>query len=95
MNKIKLFNQDKELRKLLKISQIVAIDRADNWLIYHRLQQLEISCQYAANKPLRFELKQTKDLIQFWSVLKQFYSTRQELISWLNNCWQSQCDRSG
>ncbi|MDJ0719510.1 MAG: hypothetical protein QNJ54_35705 [Prochloraceae cyanobacterium] len=75
-----------------KLSQIIAINRVDRWSVYQRLQQLEISCQCLTNESLRAEFKSPLDAIQLWSVVKQIYSTRTELILWLNRCWERKND---
>lgn len=70
-----------------KISQTVAVDRIDRWVVYRRLQQLNISCECFTDKPLQVQLNNTKEAIQLWSVVKQIRSNRCELINWLDSCW--------
>lgn len=71
-----------------KISQIVRVSQMDRWLVYQRLQQLEIPCQCFSNKPLQVEISNTKEAIQLWSAVKQITSSRSELIDWIDSCWQ-------
>jgi hypothetical protein len=67
---------------------IVEIDWADRWLVYQRLQELEIPCWCEANQPLRVEVVNPTTVVQLWSVMRQFTSSRQDLIYSLEICWQ-------
>jgi len=71
-----------------KISQVVRVNRADRWIVYQRLQQLGIPCQCFTNKDLKVELTNPTEAIQLWSVVRQIFSSRTELIDWLDTCWQ-------
>lgn len=71
-----------------KISQVVGVSQIDRWLVYRRVQQLELTCQCFANKPLEVEIGNTQEAIQLWSVVKQITSSRRELIDWVDRCWQ-------
>ena len=74
-------NQESEL-------QVVAIERSARWQVYHRLQALEIECYCKTNQTLRVNLDNPLVGIQLWSVVKQVTGARQELIDWLDRCWQ-------
>ena len=68
--------------------QVIEVSWIDRWFVYHRLQELEIPCQCSSNQPLQVEVNNTISAIQLWSISKQLTGTRQDLINWLNQCWQ-------
>lgn len=68
-------------------SQIIDISWSERWQVYHRLKALEIECSCHTDKPLQAYLDNPKTAIQIWSVVKQCTANRQELIDWLNQCW--------
>lgn len=69
-------------------SQIIEVAWSERWQVYHRLKALEIECSCQTDKPLQAYLSNPKTAIQLWSVVKQCTANRQELIDWLNQCWQ-------
>lgn len=73
----------------LEPSQVVQVDWSDRWIVYHRLQELQIPCHCSTNQPLEVQLSSPTEVIQLWSVIKQYSSSRRELIQWLNTCWQA------
>ena len=68
-----------------EISEISWVDR---WQVYKRLQELDIHCWCEVEKPLRVQLKNTNEVTQLESVLKQFTANRYELVQLLQRCWQ-------
>lgn len=58
------------------------------WEIFYRLQALEIACSCNINESLKIESNNIKTAIQVWSVTKQYGAPRQELVCWLERCWQ-------
>jgi hypothetical protein len=68
----------------------IKINRADRWVVYYRLQELQIPCCCSANHPLQVEIVSPTTAIQLWSVLRQVSASRHELISWLSNCWDKE-----
>lgn len=68
--------------------EIVEIDWVDRWLVYKRLQELEIPCWCSINQPLQVQIDTLKDAIQLFSVVRQFTRSRQELIESLEHCWR-------
>ncbi len=71
----------------LEPSQVVEVDWGDRWIVYHRLQDLQIPCHCCTNQPLQVQLTSPTAVIQLWSVVKQYSASRRELIDWLTNCW--------
>ncbi len=69
-------------------NNIISVQWTHKWDIYHRLQALEIDCHCKSNRPLLIELNSPQTAIQVWSVIKHLSASRQELIGWLNRCWQ-------
>ncbi|CCQ50668.1 Asr1405/Asl0597 family protein [Crocosphaera watsonii] len=67
--------------------QVVEVDSCDRWIVYHRLQQLDIPCICETHKPLEVQVSNPTAMIQLWSVTKQYSASRQELIDWLKDCW--------
>ena len=70
-------------------NNIISVKLTHKWDVYHRLKALEIDCQCKTNQPLLIELNTPQTAIQVWSVVKHLTAPRQELIDWLNRCWQS------
>ncbi|WP_414752914.1 Asr1405/Asl0597 family protein [Anabaena sp. CCY 9910] len=68
---------------------VVEVDWADRWQVYQRLQELEIPCWCEANQPLKVELVTPMTVVQLWSVMRQFTSSRRDLIYSLEINWQS------
>lgn len=66
----------------------VGIKDTERWNIYHRLQQLEIPCHCSTNQPLEVELNSPGAIAQLCFVVKQLTAPRNELIEWLNGCWE-------
>jgi hypothetical protein len=68
---------------------IFIIDTAwgDRWQIYHRLQELEISCECATGKPLTVAVETPTAAAQVWSVARQPSIGRSQLVDWLNRCF--------
>ncbi|MGK7894278.1 MAG: Asr1405/Asl0597 family protein [Xenococcus sp. (in: cyanobacteria)] len=79
-------NTDKNL-------QIVTIEWSRRWQVYHRLKALEIECYCRMNEPLKVIPNSPQQLIQLWSIVKEVTNTKQELVEWLNQCWQIKSDR--
>lgn len=69
-------------------SQVVEVSWGERWLVYQRLQELQIPCHCGSDRPLRVSLHSPVQAIQLWSAIKQIRGTRQELIRWLESCWQ-------
>ena len=73
---------------LAEAKQVVEVNWADRWSVYHRLQELEIPCQCAMEKPLTVQVTNPTASLQIWSVLRQIEASRQELVQQLESCWQ-------
>ncbi|MBO3460512.1 hypothetical protein G7B40_000760 [Aetokthonos hydrillicola Thurmond2011] len=67
---------------------ILQIPLCDRWRIYHRLQELMIPCWCSTDGSLRVRINSSLMAILVRSTLVQFMATRQELIDWLEHCWQ-------
>ncbi|MBD2665429.1 hypothetical protein B6N60_04438 [Richelia sinica FACHB-800] len=68
--------------------QILLIPLADRWSVYHRLQELKISCSCPPDGSLRVQVNNVQEAILIRSTLMQFFASRPQLIAWLNCCWQ-------
>lgn len=66
----------------------VDVSRIDRWQIYHRLQELTIPCWCLEDGSLSVEIKDSIAALLVRSVVHQFVASRQELLKWLENCWQ-------
>jgi hypothetical protein len=71
----------------------VTICCEDRWQVYHRLQELEISCECSGFQPLKVDIKTATEAIQLWSIVKRVSQSRQQLIGALNQSWQMPCSR--
>lgn len=69
-------------------SSILKVKWAYRWEVFRRLQVLGINCQCSTNEPLLVCLDSPVTVMQIWSVVRQSSASRQELISWLDKCWQ-------
>lgn len=67
---------------------ILEIQSEHRWPIYHRLQSLDISCWCSVYKPLQVQLDSPLVLIQVQQVIRQITASRQDLMDWLEVCWQ-------
>lgn len=70
------------------IIHLVDVKNTERWSVYYRLQELEIPCHCFTNQPLQVELNSPNAIAQLSSVVKQLTSSRQELIGYLNQCWE-------
>jgi len=68
---------------------ISSIQRCDRWAICHRLQELSITCDCPADGSLYVEINHPTDIVLTHSTIRQFISSRQDHIDWLNRCWQT------
>lgn len=71
-------------------SAVIAVKWLDRWQVYHRLQALEIPCTCCYSQPLQISLTPLNATmaIQVWSVVRQIKEQREELIRFLEQCWQ-------
>ncbi|PLZ95418.1 hypothetical protein CEN50_22440 [Fischerella thermalis CCMEE 5268] len=67
---------------------IVQIPLSDRWQVYRRLQELMIPCLCHPDGSLRVQVDNFLTVILVHSIVKQFLVSRQELIDWLERCWQ-------
>lgn len=72
----------------LETDQIIKINKSERWIVYRRLQELEIPCRCGTNQPLSYQLNDVTSAIQVWSVVRQLTVPRRELASWLECCWR-------
>ena len=70
----------------------IEVARGERWCIYHRLQELQIPCVCSIGKPLEVEVVSPLSALLLWSVVQSATKNRQQLVSWLNQCWQSKID---
>ncbi len=69
---------------------VCSMQRCDRWSIYHRLQELNIACACSADGNLWIEVNHAIDLVLARSTVRQFLTSRQDDIDWLNRCWYTQ-----
>ncbi|MBF2050046.1 MAG: hypothetical protein IGS54_22210 [Elainella sp. C42_A2020_010] len=67
----------------------MAISRSDRWQVHQRLEELEIASTCLRDGSLKVEIRSPLTIIQLRSVLQQFTASRQQLVDWLEQCWQS------
>ncbi len=70
------------------MTEVIDVQGCDRWSVYHRVQELGISCDCSSNSPLKVDLKHPVTGIQVWSVVKQITAPREVLLTWLTQCWQ-------
>ncbi|MGV2830928.1 Asr1405/Asl0597 family protein [Myxosarcina sp. GI1(2024)] len=71
------------------VSQVAKIDRSDRWIVYRRLQELNISCWCPQDGTLWVQIDRCIDAVLLRSTIQQFTSTRSELSDWLERCWST------
>ena len=71
-----------------QVEEIVAVNPADRWQVYLRLQELEIPSKCTTNQPLRVQIQTVASAIQLWSVVRHLTTPRAELAFCLERCWQ-------
>jgi len=76
------------------VSEVGKISRSDRWIVHHRLQELTISCWCPADGTLWVEIEHGIDAILLGSIVQQLVASRQELIDWLERCWETKLLRS-
>jgi len=64
-----------------------AIDVVTRWNIYHRLQELNISCKCDSGQPLQVDFKTPLELLQFHCVVYRLTASRQDCLATLKHCW--------
>ena len=69
-------------------SEMVEVDWADRWQVYHRLQELTIPSWCVTDQPLKVRIDDVAAAIQLWSVVRQLTAPRQDLVCALERCWR-------
>lgn len=67
---------------------MLLIECSDRWQVYFRLQELGLDCQCQSYKPLLVKINSAHDAVQVWSVVNQVSKSKQDLMSWIKQCWQ-------
>jgi|GEM_PF-1837154 len=70
----------------------IEVKWARRWEVYRRLKSLGIDCQCSTNEPLLVNLNSPMTSIQVWSVVRQSDIKREQLVDWLDGCWNLGCD---
>jgi hypothetical protein len=68
----------------------IEVNSIVRWDIYFRLQELEISCECKANRPLQVSIENPLAAIQLWSTIQMFTATKSSQTEHLERCWQKQ-----
>lgn len=68
--------------------QSLALPPGDRWSLRLRLEELDIPATCPNDGTLRVEIPHPAALVQLWSVVQQFTTTRQEQLHWLERCWR-------
>lgn len=69
--------------------QDLSVKFSERWQVYHRLQELGISCTCKTQQPLQVEITSPLAMFQVWNVVRQQSGSRPQLIEWLETCWQT------
>ncbi|MEH2217767.1 MAG: Asr1405/Asl0597 family protein [Nostoc sp.] len=67
--------------------QVLQIPLSDRWRIYHRLQELKIKSCCPPDGSLRVQVNNLLEGILIRSTVMQLLGSRQELLEWLERCW--------
>ncbi|MEL6381831.1 MAG: Asr1405/Asl0597 family protein [Cyanobacteria bacterium J06626_18] len=69
--------------------QVVSVQRWDRWSIHRRLQELNIPCACPIDGTLRVDVENPTDLLLVRSTVRQFTTSRQTSVDWLERCWET------
>ena len=69
----------------------MAIDCEDRWQVYHRLQELDISCECSGFQPLKVHVQTATEALQVWSVVRRVSQPRLDLAVALMQSWRLPC----
>ncbi|WP_404790783.1 Asr1405/Asl0597 family protein [Altericista sp. CCNU0014] len=72
-----------------RTDDMMAIQCGDRWMVYQRLQELNIFCSCSYYQPLTVRVSTATAAIQVWSVLRQANASRSTLAKHLERCWQA------
>ena len=67
--------------------QTLQIPIGNRWQIYHRLQELTITCSCPPDGSLRVQVNNLQEAILVRSAVRQFLASRGQLVEWLETCW--------
>lgn len=70
--------------------KVLSVKRCDRWSIHRRLQELGIASTCPADGTLHVEVHHATDLVLARSTIRQFMTSRQEDMDWLERCWTTQ-----
>jgi hypothetical protein len=70
-------------------NQIVRVPKGSRWQVYHRLRELQIPCACPEDGTLRVAVDHAIALLLVRSTVQHFTASRQELLDWLERCWQT------
>lgn len=70
------------------LNQTLTIPLGDRWQVMRRLHELEISAACPSDGSLRVDIHCPLALILVRSTVQQFTTPREELVQWLDRCWQ-------
>jgi hypothetical protein len=73
----------------VSVTHVVSVSRIDRWQIHHRLQELMIPCWCLEDGSLRVEVQHGINALLLRSVVQQFVASRQEMVNWLERCWNA------
>ncbi|HEY9622756.1 MAG TPA: Asr1405/Asl0597 family protein [Crinalium sp.] len=76
-----------QTRPTAQSDQSISVPLSDRWLVYQRLQELDIPCHRLGDGSLQADINTPTAATQLWSITFQLTASRQQLISWLNRCW--------
>ena len=69
----------------------VAVDCADRWQVYYRLQELDISCHCGGFQALTVQIQTATEALQLWSIVRRVSQPRHELAVALMQSWRLPC----
>lgn len=67
--------------------QILQIPASDRSYIYHRLQELNITCFSDVHGYLHIQTNNSQEVIIVRTVLMEVFASRDQLVTWLEQCW--------
>lgn len=74
---------------------VISVARGDRWVMYQRLQELDISCACPFDGSLRADVSTGMDILLIRSMVLRMTAARSDLMTWLERCWHSELHSIG
>lgn len=77
-----------DLQDAASAETTVDLDRVNRWIVYRRLQDLEMACDCGCDRPLTVAIDTPAAALLVWSVVQAVTLSKSALTDHLDRCWQ-------